>query len=134
MGLDNGIEIKRKDNLPNCVLCFEEEWRKKYGYDLEVAYWRKCWNVRDIIFDVLRRGDDNNSVIDITREEVLEIIRRLENDLHYFDSLEEEAWRSCIWGWNDFRRIQKHNIKNLKKLARMMKRHPEIEVIFYDSY
>ena len=27
MGLDNGIEIKRKDNLPNCVLCFDnDEW------------------------------------------------------------------------------------------------------------
>jgi hypothetical protein len=133
MGLDNGIEIKRKNNLPNCVLCFDEEWRKKHNYDLEVAYWRKCWNVRAIIFDVLRRGDDNDSVIDITRDEVLEIIHRLENDLHYRDFLEGE-WGSCIWDWNDFRRIQKRNLKNLRKLARMMKRHPEIEVIFYDSY
>jgi hypothetical protein len=134
MGLDNGIEIKRKDNLPNCVLCFDnDEWRKQRGYDLEVAYWRKCWNVRHIIFDVLRRGDDNDSVIDITREELVEIIHRLEDDLHYFDFLEGE-WGSCIWEWNDFRRIQKWNLKNLKKLAHMMKRHPEIEVIFYDSY
>lgn len=134
MGLDNGVCVRRKDNLPNCVLCFDnDEWRKQRGYDLEVAYWRKCWNVRHIIFDVLRRGDDNDSVIDITREEVLEIIHRLENDLHYFDFLEGE-WGSCIWDWNTFRRIQKRNIKNLKKLARMMKRHPEIEVYFYDSY
>ena len=134
MGLDNGIEIKRKDNLPNCVLCFDDdEWRKQHGYDLEVAYWRKCWNVRRIIFDVLRRGDDNDSVIDITREELVEIIHRLEDDLHYFDFL-EERWGSCIWTWNEFRSIQKRNIKNLKKLVRMMKRYPEIKVIFYDSY
>ena len=132
MGLDNGIEIRRKGNLPNCVLCFDEEWARKYNYDLEVAYWRKCWNVRHIIFDVLRRGDDNDSVIDITREELVEIIHRLENDLHYFDFFENN-W-GCIWGWNTFRRIQKRNIKNLKKLAKMMKRHPEIEVYFYDSY
>ena len=132
MGLDNGIEIRRKDNLPNCVLCFEEEWRKKYGYDLEVAYWRKCWNVRYTIFDVLCRGDDNDSVIDITREELVEIIHRLENDIHYHDFLEGE-W-NCIWGWNNFRRIQKRNIKKLKKLAKMMKRHTEIEVYFYDSW
>jgi hypothetical protein len=133
MGLDNGIEIRRKENLPKCVLRFDEEWRKKNNYDLEVAYWRKCWNVRHIIFDVLRRGDDNDSIIEITSDEVLEIIRRLENDLRYHDFLEGE-WGSCIWDWNDFRRIQKRNLKNLKKLAGMMKRHPEIEVIFYDSY
>lgn len=134
MGLDNGIEIRRKDNLPNCVLCFDkDEWCKQHGYDLEVAYWRKCWNVRNIIFDVLRRGEDNDSVIDITREELVEIIRCLEDDLHYFDFLEGE-WGGCIWDWNAFRRIQKRNIKNLKKLAGMMKRHPEIEVYFYDSY
>lgn len=133
MGLDNGIVIRRKDNLPNCALCFDEEWRKKYGYGLEVAYWRKCWNVRAIIFDVLRRGDDNDSVIDITREEVLEIIKRLQDDLHYFDFLDDD-WGGCIWEWNIFRKIQKRNIKNLKKLAKMMKRHPEIEVYFYDSY
>ena len=133
MGLDNGIEIRRKDNLPNCALCFDKEWLKKYNFDLEVAYWRKCWNVRDVIFDVLRRGEDNDSVIYITREEVLEIIKRLENDFHYFDFLADE-WSDCIWKWNTFRKIQKRNIKNLKKLAGMMKRHPEIEVYFYDSY
>lgn len=132
MGLDNGIEIKRKDNLPNCVLYFDEEWRKSHGYDLQVAYWRKCWNVRRIIFNVLHRGDDNDSIIDITREELVEIIHHLEDDLHYFNFLEDED--GCIWGWNTFRRIQKRNLKRLKKLAHMMKRHPEIKVIFYDSY
>jgi hypothetical protein len=133
MGLDNAIEIRRKNNLPNCALCFDDEWTRKNNYDLEVAYWRKCWNVRYVIFDVLRRGDDNDSVIDITREELVEIIDRLESDINYFDFLEGGSY-SCIWDWNTLRRIQKRNIKNLKKLARMMKRHPEIEVYFYDSY
>jgi hypothetical protein len=133
MGLDNGIEIRRKDNLPNCVLCFDnDESRKRYNYDLEVAYWSKCWNVRNIIFDVLRRGDDNDGVINVTREELIEIIHRLEDGLHYSDFLEGE-WGGCIWDWNEFRYIQKQNMKNLKKLARMMKRHPEIEIYFYDS-
>lgn len=133
MGLDNAIEIKRKNNLPNCVLCFDDdEWRKQRGYDLEVAYWRKCWNVRGIIFSVIDDREDD-CVYDITREQLVEIIHRLEDDLHYFDFLEEE-WGGCIWTWNEFRRIQKWNMKNLKKLAGMMKRHPEIEVIFYDSY
>jgi hypothetical protein len=113
------------------VLCFDEEWRKKHNYDLEVAYWRKCWNVRHIIFSVIDDREDD-CVYNITREELVEIIHHLENDIHYFDFLEGE-W-DCIWEWNDFRRIQKRNLKNLKKLVGMMKRHPEIEVIFYDSY
>ena len=133
MGLDNAIEIKRNNDLPNCVLCFDDdEWRKQRGYDLEVAYWRKCWNVRQIIFSVVD-SSEYDCEYNITREELVEIIHRLENDLHYFDFLEGE-WGGCIWEWNDFRRIQKRNMKNLKKLAGMMKRHPEIEVIFYDSY
>ena len=133
MGLDNGIEIKRKDNLPNCVLCFDnDEWRKQRGYDLEVAYWRKCWNVRAIIFSVIDDGE-KDYVYNITREQLVEIIHHLEDDLHYFDFLEGERG-GCIWTWNEFRRFQKWNLKNLKKLAGMMKRHPEIEVIFYDSY
>jgi hypothetical protein len=133
MGLDNGIEVKRKDNLPNCVLCFDnDEWRKQRDYDLEVAYWRKCWNVRAIIFSVIDSGE-NDYVYNITREELVEIIHCLEDDLHYFDFLEGD-WGGCIWTWNEFRRIQKWNMKNLKKLAGMMKRHSEIEVIFYDSY
>lgn len=134
MGLDNAIEIKRKDNLPNRVLCFDnDEWRKQHGYDLEVAYWRKCWNVRHIILDVLGDGSDDGHEFDITREELVEIIHRLEDELHYFDFLSGE-WGGCIWTWNEFRRFQKWNMKNLKKLTHMMKRHPDIEVIFYDSY
>lgn len=133
MGLDNGIEIRRRSNLPNCVLCFDREWTKKYGYDLEVAYWRKCWNVRAIIFDVLQRGDSNGSIIEITHEELQEIIRRLEEELHYFNFINEE-WGGCIWTWNEFRGIQKQNIKNLKKLEKMMRRYPDIVPFFYDSY
>ena len=134
MGLDNGIEVKRKDNLPNCVLCFDDWWRKRRGYDLEVAHWRKCWNVRNIIFDVLHcDDDDSNCVIEVTHDELVEIIKRLEDGLHYFDFL-ERTWGSCFWTWNEFRGFQKRNIKRLKKLARMMKRYPKIEVVFYDSY
>jgi hypothetical protein len=133
MGLDNGIEVRRKDNLPNCVLCFDnDEWCKQHGYNLEVAYWRKCWNVRAIIFSVID-DEEEHCVYNITREDLVEIIHRLEDELHYCNFLSGE-WGGCIWEWNEFRSIQKRNIKNLKKLAHMMKRHPEIEVIFYDSY
>ena len=118
--------------MPNCVLCFDnDEWRKQYGYDLEVAYWRKCWNVRRVIYCTLNQPDENDSEIELSYEDVRSIIKALEDEIHYFTF---EDWGDCIWTWNEFRRFQKWNINNLKKLARMMKRHPEVEVIFYDSY
>jgi hypothetical protein len=129
MGLDNGIQIRRRDDLPPCAYVFDEEWRRRCCYDLEVAYWRKCWSVRAIIFGILQRGDDNNSVLEISREEVLEIIKQLKgiNYKNFYGGV-------GVWTRNEFRRINRRNIRNLTKLAKMMKRHPEIEVYFYDSY
>ena len=132
MGLDNGITIRRKDNLPNCVLCFDKDWwRKKHGYDLEVAYWRKCWNVRNVIYNTLGMPDENDSEIELSWEDVRNIVQALEEQIRYSTY---EDWGSTFWTWNEFRGFQKRNIKRLKKLARMMKRHSEIEAIFYDSY
>jgi hypothetical protein len=130
MGLDNGIEIRRRDDLPLCTSIFDEEWRKRNSYNLEVAYWRKCWNVRSIIFNILQRGDDNDSDIEITREEVLEIIKQLKriNRRNFYDM------GSCFWEWDEFKIFNRRNICNLTKLARMMKKHPEIVPYFYDSY
>jgi hypothetical protein len=132
MGLDNGIEIRRKGNLPNCVLCFDDDWwRKKRGCDLEVAYWRKCWNVRNVIYNTLGMPDENDSEIELSWEDVHNIVQALEEQIRYSTY---EDWGSTFWTWNEFRGFQKRNIKRLKKLARMMKRHSEIEAIFYDSY
>ena len=131
MGLDNSIEIKRKDSLPNCVLCFDnDEWRKQRGYDLEVAYWRKCWNVRAMIYELLNMPQDNDMEILMTREDVLATIKALKSiNRNNFDD-----WGSCIWEWKELRKINRRNIKNLKRLAHMMKKHPTIEVYFYDSW
>ena len=130
MGLDNGIMIKRTENLPRCVETFDEDWRKKHKFDLEVAYWRKCWNVRNIIYNTLNQPEENDSEIEMSYEDVLAVINEL-NKISYSNFYEGAG---CIWTWNEFRSFQKYNIKQLKKLAGMMKRHPEIVVYFYDSY
>ena len=56
MGLDNGLCLKIKNRekfgtLPTWIKY--EEWEQKGNYDIELLYWRKCWNVRDVIFDFL---------------------------------------------------------------------------------
>ena len=98
---------------------------------MEVAYWRKCWNVRNVIYNTLGVPDENDSVIELSWEDVHNIVQSLEKQIRYSTY---EDWGSTFWTWNEFRGFQKYNIKRLKKLARMMKRHPEIEAIFYNSY
>lgn len=131
MGLDNGIEIRRKENLPNCVLCFDEKWRKERGYDLEVAYWRKCWNVRSAIGDALGSFYDNGQT-DVNRDEVLAIIKELKK----FNKKNWECcgWNGSIWEWSEIKHHHRRCIRRLRRLARLMKKYPTIEVYFYDSY
>jgi hypothetical protein len=130
MGLDNGIIVNKTG-----VEAVDVKLGKLASYifpngDYEFAYWRKCWNVRYIIFEVLQRGEDNGVVPDVTRDEVVKIIQCLKriNRYNFYDG------PGCVWNWHEFKLIKRHSIARLKKLARMMKRHPEIEVYFYDSY
>ena len=130
MGLDNWISIKHNENTPKCVArCFKKSYD---GYEYEVAYWRKCWNVREIIFRTVERYTEENRECEITltRDDVVKIIKKLQ-------SLTEDTYNSrggCIWGWKDFRRINRRNIRALKKLSWIMLWHWDLEVYFYDSY
>ena len=132
MGLDNGIEIKRRADLPAAAFAyFDEEWRAKNDYDLEVAYWRKCWNVRNIIFDVLNIEDFNDSHTIMTIEDVDAVIAAL-------CKINKKNWLdrgNTIWEWKEFKGIQRDNIRNLRRLRHMMKKKPDVfEVYFYDSW
>ena len=130
MGLDNGICIKRKSASKDALLQFDEEWRSRNDYDLEVAYWRKCWNVRDIILDILNVPFDNNSETRMSVEDVVDVIAALKqlNEGNY------QNRGGCIWGWNDFKRIQRRNLRALRRLVKLMKKDNSLEVYFYDSW
>ena len=132
MGLDNGIQIKRKQGLPNEVFRkFDTDISRKWEYDLEVAYWRKCWNIRSLIYEALCTPQENDSEISMDRQDVLNIITILKriNGRNWYDLPGDS-----IWSWSEYRASHRRNIANLKWLARFMKRHPDIEVYFYDSY
>ena len=146
MGLDNGIcvKIKTKD--------FKEKFKKEYdyalskgcifpfdintfdNYDFELAYWRKCWNVRNSILDKL--GSSKNvldykvSLDEFDLESIIEIL----ND--YVNQEQDDDWEpiDCIWEWSVFKRICEQNILNIKFLLALKRVHPEIECYFYDSY
>ena len=132
MGLDNGIQIKRKQELPNEVFKkFDTDTSRKWEFDLEVAYWRKCWNIRALICEALGTQGGNGDHIPMDRQDVLNIIYILKR-------INGKNWYTLpgdsIWSWSEYRQNHRRNIANLKWLARFMKRHPDLEVYFYDSY
>ena len=114
MGLDNGIIIKEST-----------------GAESSVCYWRKCWNIRSNIFDIIKPT---------TTEEVYEFPLSLDNivDIYYMlKNLNEDNWfenGNSIWSWQEKRKSIKQDIKELKKLIKRMKKEENLKVFFFDSY
>ena len=130
MGLDNGINIRRNTAPERASKIFhEEEWEKKYNH-IDVAYWRKCWNVRNIVFELLEIEDFNDSETTMTADDVERVVAELRklNSANFCDR------GDCIWDWDEFKYSNRRNIKNLKRLARLMRKEPTMEVYFYDSW
>ena len=135
MGLDNSIKIKRTEctNSISALQRFNIDWDKEHRYDFEVAYWRKCYNVRSMILDVVKGTHDNDSSEPLTIDDIEAII----NGLKSFNSKNWHENGGSIWDWDDedypYSKKIKRDIKNLKQLKRLMKKY-DLEVYFIDSY
>ena len=130
MGLDNGVCVKRNEksmNIYSKLQQFEESWDKEHKYDFEMAYWRKCWNVRHLIIMCLDNFMDNGYT-PIKRDDLSKIISTLQ-------SLNAKTWDegSSIWTWDEQKPHMKRYIKNLKYLYKLMCIY-DLDVYFYDSY
>lgn len=131
MGLDNSIEIRRNEksmSIYNKLKRFEDDWDKEHKYDFEVLYYRKCYNVRNLILRCLGAGEEDYE-IPVKREDIPNIIAALK-------SLNKKNWEDCgssIWDWEDQEPYIKRHIKNLKYLYKLMGKH-DLDVYFYDSY
>lgn len=113
MGLDNGIIVKNKNDTKE-----------------EICYWRRCWNIRNKIFEIIEKHSDEEYKYSLSLDNVVDIYYMLKN-------LNKKNWfddGSSIWDWEDIKKSIKGNIKALNKLIKRMKKEPELEVIFYDSY
>ena len=131
MGLDNGVCVRRNEYTNNirALKHFEEDWERENGYDFEIVYYRKCYNVRSMIFDVVPAAHDGNESDPLTIADIDNIIAGLK-------SFNAENWDhnlGSIWDWNPYSKKIKQDIKNLKRLKKLMKKY-DLEVYFYDSY
>ena len=110
------------------IKCFVPEWAKEYKYDFEVCYWRKCWNIRRLIFDCIG-SCENDGEVPIKREDIPRIIKVLES----LNNKNWEDWGSSIWTYEEQKPFIQQQIKNLKKVYRIMGKY-DLDVYFYDSY
>lgn len=132
MGLDNGIQIKKhKNKLVNKLLSYTFEYLK-YTDEFEAAYFRKCWNIRSLIFDVINRSYNHSLdewTFPVKQKEIKQIIKSLK-------SLNEDNWEDeggCIWTFEEMREHLKADIRRLTVLYLLMF-FLDLEVYFYDSY
>lgn len=128
MGLDNGFIAYNlpKENIPPLVKPFYIN--EDYNY-IELAYFRKCYNIRDRIIKILHMStSEHERKLDI--EDLPAIIRIL---CHFCDSANWDEDES-IWTFDEIKDNIIKSLINLSWLYYYMEEHPEVTCKFYDSY
>ena len=130
MGLDNGITIRKvkKEDIPYFVK-YEDMSEYEKEPTFEIAYWRKCWGIRQAIADVLH-SDAEYVDADIDREDIPALIEALVPFLGK-DYWDENA--DSIWEYDEQVANTRKVLINLFWLYTYMADH-DVEVHFYDSY
>ena len=142
MGLDNGIHLIMRQKIdPKDDIIFNDfekidfdefatnEYKDGYYYD--VCYWRKCWNIRDMIFDAL--DADKNSLSDTYTIDKPSQIQEIIDGLYRFLQNGED-WEDSIWDFEDMIPQLAQDIVNLSAVKRIMNDYTNVKVEFYDSY
>lgn len=142
MGLDNGIRliVKHKIDIddweikPDYVrFPFDVDERKDGWFEYEVCYWRKCWDVRRKILDILAiPNNDGGGIYRIEKPSEIYEIREV-----LIDFLRKpERWSDSIWSLDEYMECLAQQIVNLGWLYEYMHEHKgkNIKVEFYDSY
>lgn len=130
MGLDNGVCVRgvTRDELPKLI---KYPFSDDYGGDVEIAYWRKCWDLRDMF---LQEAYPNRDPQTYHFKMGLEEIKILIGVINYFFDNPKE-WRRSIWEFNEYQPHLYRMRRNLIVLYYWVKwRRPDAEIYFYDSY
>lgn len=135
MGLDNGIILKSKNKVefPSYVNIKDvTQWypNKDNCYYYEVAYWRKCWNVRSAIMSIIGAEEPSEGEFDVTSHKCLDIAADLilmMTDPNCWD--EDES----IWSWEEIKDSLFQQVINLKWIATHSDEYNGY-LYFYDSY
>lgn len=140
MGLDNGILLRTKKPLPaDCPIdlegIYEPDIYKGEWFEYEICYWRKCRNVREDIYYILK--DDG---ADVTPDDVNGIMSKdaLKAVWCKLYSYCEKSWdypTHTIWEWEVMEDIIENQLTNIEWVIEFLSDYDgEYEIGFYDSY
>ena len=130
MGLDNGIYIKGYKKKPFYV--------KDDLYDqsnqIDLAYWRKYWGLRNDIINIIYENYYGNDSEVLLSENQIKKIRILIMEITFSKKRYLESC-SGYWDYNIYSVLRGiRQMINLTWAARQVRKNPEVEVFWYDSY
>lgn len=145
IGLDNGIIIRARESVvfskkvkpfsqwtATCKVETDDNDCIKSIYngqvECEIAYFRKCWNIRGMMLCCENAVDGGVWKVDH---------RDLKNFYRALKTLDEESWDEdeSIWSWDEIKQTIKQTINNLKGILDLMEAGKyDFEILFYDSY
>lgn len=136
MGLDNGIVLKTKNTIiekPDWVKFIGDPAEHDDGFlEYDICYWRKCWNIREAIFNILENDDRREWEFELSLNQVVAIRDRLCRFLTEGEDWEELG--DSIWSFEEMIPVLTEDILNLSWLIEYMKKDVHAIVYFYDSY
>ena len=135
VGLDNYISLKSKRRLkiPDFIdVRFDEEETDEDGnpyFEYYVLYWRKWWSFRNDVMNEFGFTDGDYS-FPLTAEQ----IEKIQDIYNYYNS--KETWQEddSIWNWEEVQNQFPEQNKVFEWLKSLKELHPNVEVLFYDSY
>ena len=136
MGLENGIVLKTKNSIiekPSWVKFIGNPAEHDDGsLEYDICYWRKCWNIREAIFNILEDDDRREWEFKLSLNQVVAIRDRLCKFLTEGEDWEELG--DSIWSFEEMIPVLTEDILNLSWLIGYMKKDVHAIVYFYDSY
>ena len=130
MGLDNGIYIKGYRRKPFYVK--DDVYEQSNQIDL--AYWRRHWGLRNDIINIIYENYYGNDSEVLLSENQIKKIRILIMEITFS---KKKYLESCGYYWNYNVYTVLRGIRqmiNLTWAARQVRKNPEVEVFWYDSY
>lgn len=126
---DNGIYIKGYKKKPFYV--------KDDFYDqsnqIDLAYWRKYWGLRNDIINIIYENYGNDSEVLLSENQ----IKKIRNLIMEITFSKKRYLESCggYWDYNIYSVLRGiRQMINLTWAARQVRKNPEVEVFWYDSY
>lgn len=144
MGLDNGIILRVKGKIDgDCPLLSikgieENDWyteENAKGFHIyDICYWRKCWNIRDILFSSCQDAQDKEEGNDY--ELTIPELEDIRDQLYDMICKGPDRWDDSIWDFEDAMNFLPWDIVRISALINYLKNEGagRAEVYFYDSY